>query len=241
MKSWGLRILKGLGLAVVGYLVFAFFAPSSYYIERSKKIGASPEIIYEQLASFENWENWSPWQEKDISRINTYQGESGKVGAKAFWKGDSKISGSGNMEMIQLIQNSTVSYELNFDGREMNFRGGFEIIRGEFTSEVIWHDGADIPFLFRPIAVLSDLESQIIPSLERGLERLDSVAESKQREYELEQAEITSQSYGNEGFESLLTNQMSAPNKLKTRNDAGSCKTWPYDLALRKIVATIKD
>ena len=163
--------------------MFAFFAPSSYRIERSKKIGASPEIIYEQLAFFENWENWSPWKEKDPSLKYSYQGETGFTDAVCIWDGDEKLSGSGSRVITDVNENSQVRYSQTYDEREMDSDGGFSIIEGEFTTEVRWFVEWDVPFLFRPIAALNDLESQMIPDLERGLERLDSVAELKQEEY----------------------------------------------------------
>ena len=235
MKKWSSRILKALGLAVLAYLAFALIAPSSYSVERSKKIGASPEIIYSQLSNFENWKNWSPKKDKDSSIVFTHNSESIGVGDQMLWDGNPEISGSGNVTLVQLIQNSTVSYDMKYDDRLMNSSGRFEITEGKHTSKVTWHDRGSIPFLFRPIAFLSGIESQVVPDLERGLELLDSVAELRQTEFN--QSSVIIEDDFIKGFEELLLQNDSLQtrglfiDKIEDLSAGGTCKSWPFDLA----------
>lgn len=182
MKKWIFRILKVLGVIVALYLIVALFAPSTYKVERSKDMNASAEVIYNQIAVFENWDAWSPWAEKDSSMVNTREGEAGTVGSKTSWVGDPEISGTGNMTMTELVEFSKVAYDLHFDDMDMTSQGGFTIEAKEDVSKVTWYDGGNIPFIFRPMMLFFDIEAQIGPDFERGLVMLDSIATLKQAE-----------------------------------------------------------
>lgn len=190
MKKWIFRILKVLGVIVALYLIVALFAPSSYKVERSKTMTASAEIIYQQIAVFENWDAWSPWTEKDPSIVNTREGEQGVVGSKTSWVGDPDLSGTGSMTMTELAEFAKITYDLHFADMDMTSKGGFDIKAGEEGTEVTWYDGGDIPFMFRPMMLFMDIEGKIGPDFERGLIKLDSVATIKQAEYDASQYDI---------------------------------------------------
>lgn len=190
MKKWIFRILKVLGIIVALYLIVALFAPSSYNVERKKTMTASAEVIYQQIAVFENWDAWSPWAEKDPSIKNTRTGEPGTIGSKTSWVGDPDLSGTGSMTMTELVEFSKIRYDLHFADMDMTSHGGFDIAEGESGTEVTWFDGGDIAFLFRPMVMFLDLEGQIGPDFERGLTLLDSIATIKQAEKDAATYEI---------------------------------------------------
>ena len=191
MKKWIFRVLKVLGVLVALYLIVALFAPSSYKVERSKDMTASAEVIYQQIAIFENWDAWSPWIEKDSSMKNTREGEAGTVGSKTSWKGDPELSGTGSMTMTELAEFVKITYDLHFDDMDMTSQGGFNLEAKDEGTKVTWYDGADIPFFFRPMVLMFDIEGKIGPDFERGLILLDSISTIKQAELDASQYEIT--------------------------------------------------
>ncbi|MEO9532242.1 MAG: SRPBCC family protein [Crocinitomicaceae bacterium] len=182
MKKWIFRLLKLVGVLAAIYLIVAIFAPSSYRVERSRDIAASPEVIFEQISIFENWDAWSPWGEKDSTMTSVRTGEPGTVGSKTEWTGDPELSGTGSMTMTELVEFVKITYDLHFDDMDMTSQGGIDLKAGEESTTVTWYDGADIPFLFRPMVMFFDIEAKVGPDFERGLELLDSVAVAKQAE-----------------------------------------------------------
>ena len=182
MKKWIFRILKLVGVLALLYVVVAIFAPSSYRVERTKDMSASAEVIYEQIAIFENWDAWSPWGEKDSTMTSVRTGEPGKVGSKTEWSGDPELSGTGSMTMTELVEFVKITYDLHFDDMDMTSQGGINLEAKEEGTTVTWYDGADIPFLFRPMVLFFDIEAKVGPDFERGLVLLDSISTVKQAE-----------------------------------------------------------
>ena len=184
-KKWAFRVLKVVGVIVALYFIIALFAPGDYRVERSKEMTVSPEFIYEQVSKFENWESWSPWIEKDPSATYSYSGESGTVGAISSWIGDPDLSGTGNMVATELVENEKALYDLTFEGMGMTSHGGFTLEAAGESVKVTWYDEGDIPFVWRPMMLLMDIEAKIGPDFEKGLAKIDSIATIKQEEASL--------------------------------------------------------
>lgn len=178
MKFLKRLFVLALVLAAI-YLVLALFGPKNYKVERSRIMTADKEAIWEQVSSFENWPNWSPWQEKDPTVKNKFTGEMGEVGARMSWVGDEELSGTGNMEITEISPISSFNYTLKFEVPfEMQSNGGMTLSNEEGKVKVTWYDEGDISFLMRPMMMFMDLDGQIGPDFERGLEKIDSVANS---------------------------------------------------------------
>lgn len=191
-------LLKVLLILVALYLIVALFAPGDYRVERSQTIEASPEIVYDQIAYFENWEKWSPWEEKDSTLVNTLTGEDGTVGATQSWTGDPELSGKGKMTMTALEPGQMILYDLTFEDMNMTSHGGFIIKDTAEKTSVTWYDEGDIPFLFRPIAMFYDMDAMIGADFERGLTLLDSAAveaKKEQEKYKIERVELPESYY----------------------------------------------
>ncbi|MEX1000972.1 MAG: SRPBCC family protein [Crocinitomicaceae bacterium] len=199
LKKWSLRIVKVLVIFIALYVIVALFAPSDYRVERSKDMAASPEVVYDQIAYFENWQLWSPWKEKDSTLLNTLTGEDGTVGAKQSWVGDPELSGEGSMTMTELVEGQKIAYELYFKDMDMTSHGAFIIEPTDEATTVSWFDEGDIPFLFRPMALFYNMDEMMGPDFERGLEKLDSIASirqnQQQKKFEISEVDFPSSHY----------------------------------------------
>lgn len=176
-----MKFLKRLLIAIASllgvYLILALFGPKEYTVERSRVMQAPKDAVWQQISSFQNWPNWSPWQEKDPSVENQFKGEKETVGSMMSWVGDPDLSGTGSMEITKLSREENIYYKLKFEVPfEMESDGGFELTEDGDQVKVSWYDHGNIPFLMRPMMMFMDLDSQIGPDFERGLEKLDSVA-----------------------------------------------------------------
>lgn len=172
-----LKILKIIGLLIVLYLISAFFAKSSYKVERSSSINAPQKLVYNQVGILRNWENWSPWMEKDPTVKNTYEGVHGMKGSIMKWVGDKDLSGTGQIEIISVDDPNAMHYQLTFKVPfDMKSNGSF-VVTSERPDKckVTWTDSGTIPFVMRPMMMFMDMDKEIGPDFERGLIKIDSV------------------------------------------------------------------
>jgi hypothetical protein len=171
------NVLKVLLILLIIYLISAFFAKSSYKVERSAIINAPENLVYNNVGILRNWENWSPWKEKDPSATNSYSGPDGKAKSIMRWAGDKKKSGSGQVEIITANSPILMYYKLNFDGPPaMSSMGMFQLseLAPEKTN-VRWSDSGEIPFILRPMMMFASMDKFMGPDFERGLVKLDSL------------------------------------------------------------------
>ena len=80
-------------------------AEDSYTVERSVRIDAPSQRIYDQIADFRNWTSWSPWEGLDPDLERSYTGAESGEGAVYGWSGNRK-AGQGHMEVTEADQPS---------------------------------------------------------------------------------------------------------------------------------------
>lgn len=176
-----MKYLKRIGVLfltlIIIYIILAFFGPKNYLVERSIKIDAPKDIVFEQISKFGNWENWSPWKEKDSTADYILDGEDGVIGTKYEWTGNPEITGKGSMIINELIPNEKFGYDLAFtEPWEMRSKGAFELKGDDESTNLRWYDKGNIPFMQRPFMLFMDLEEMMGPDFERGLEKIDSLS-----------------------------------------------------------------
>jgi hypothetical protein len=109
MLKW-IGVLAVIAIAIV--LIVAAMKPSTFVVERSVTINATPEKIAPFINDFHNWNSWSPWAKLDPAMKTTYSGAPTGVGSIYEWEGNSKV-GKGRMEVIS-IQPAKTSIKLDF-------------------------------------------------------------------------------------------------------------------------------
>ncbi|MCB0481711.1 MAG: SRPBCC family protein [Flavobacteriales bacterium] len=182
-----LKIILGIVVVVAG-LFCAYLAtlPSTYKVEKSVVINASPDLIMQQLADFKEWGNWSPWKAKDPAAAYTYEGEPMAVGSKMSWVSslpadDQNQIGSGGMEITEVNGNESMNYTLTFvKPWEMSSWGGFALLQEEGGTKVTWKDEGELGFFMRPMGSMMD--AMIGPDFVKGLDNLKTYVEGKAAE-----------------------------------------------------------
>lgn len=190
-----MKIVKGLLWILVGlvavFFILALIGPADYHVERSKVMNADAASVWSNISDFKKWTAWSPWQEKDPTVQNEFDGEAGTVGSKMSWVGNEELTGTGSMEISAIDPMKSVLYDLKFVVPfEMQSKGGFNFSEEEGKTKITWYDEGDIPFMMRPMMLFMDLDGQMGPDFERGLNKLDSIASLK-KETVVTKAEIS--------------------------------------------------
>ena len=107
------KILLGLAVVVVLFLIVAAMQPADFKISRSAIIAAPPAAVFEQINDFHKWGDWSPWAKLDPNAKNSFDGPSSGVGAKFSWAGNSEV-GEGSMRITASKPGESVVMDLVF-------------------------------------------------------------------------------------------------------------------------------
>lgn len=175
------KLFKRIGiflLVVVGlYFIIGLFCPSTYKVERSKTMNASPAIVYSQISNLKNWNSWTAWARMDSAMTHSYEGTDGAVGSIMRWK--SEEMGEGNVEITELVPNEKVGYKLTFVDWGSVSTGVFTIVDSAGASNVNWTNEGDVPFLMRTMCLfMGGMDAMMGPDFEKGLNNLTEITEA---------------------------------------------------------------
>lgn len=109
-----LRFLLVLIVILLGTIIIAgLLMPNEVVVTRSQLIKAPKEVVFEQMAKFNNWPKWSPWLALDTNAIITYTGTDGTPGSSYTW--DSKIFDVGKGTTTNTAINGTrMDFHIDF-------------------------------------------------------------------------------------------------------------------------------
>lgn len=138
-------------------------------IVKTKHINAPVERVYSIIADLGQWQAWSPWLIMDPST---------KVDVKSrkdySWEGSR--TGSGNMQIVNEVENQSVDYNLNFlKPWKSKAKTRMEVKESNEGTEVSWHMDSTLPwFMFW---MKKTMETYIGMDYDRGLNLLKDYVE----------------------------------------------------------------
>jgi uncharacterized protein YndB with AHSA1/START domain len=179
----GLAMLK----KVILTILFVFLAvpllvtaialtrPTTYTVERSTRISASPAAVYGAVVDFNRWKRWSPWADLDPDQKTTIAGEG--VGAVYTWAGNDKV-GAGRMTITEAVPASKVGIQLEFQRPFASTNEtSFLVVPDGTGSRITWLMKGNNGFVGRAMSIFMDMDKMLGPSFEKGLAALKIEAE----------------------------------------------------------------
>ena len=94
------KILIGLAVVIVVFLIVIALQPSTYSVTRSATIAAAPEAVFPHVNELKKWAAWNPWEKIDPNMKLTYEGPEAGVGASYSWAGNNEV-GEGKMTITE--------------------------------------------------------------------------------------------------------------------------------------------
>jgi len=171
------KILSGLGIVILGVLVYAATLPDTFRVERSQTIAAPPEVVFDILADFRQGKNWSPWDKLDPQMKQTFSGPDTGVGATYSWEGNDEV-GKGKQKIIAADRPSKIVTDLHFiEPFEARNQAEYLIQSNAEGSEVTWAISGPQPYLSKVMCVFMDMDAMIGKDFESGLLSLKTLAE----------------------------------------------------------------
>lgn len=133
-------VLKKLIFAVlllpILLILVSFFLPSTYRVERSLAINATPEVLFPYLNELRRWPEWTAWNtNREPSLVYIQAGPASGEGAVLSW---TARSGAGSIRLVESEQNSGIVYELNFNEGRFISTGRVDLIPVTNGTRVVW-------------------------------------------------------------------------------------------------------
>ena len=146
---------------------------STYTVERSRTVQASPDEIRPLLTNFRNWRLWSPWEQVDQDLHSAYSGPEAGLGAHYAWNGNRK-AGAGTMQITAMDERKVeIALEFLKPFKSRNTTTFvLEPLEGDAT-RVTWHMLGPRTLIMKLMGPLMNLDKMVGGDFEKGLDRLD--------------------------------------------------------------------
>lgn len=184
------KILAGVGVVIVLFLIVVATRPSDFHVERSVVVNAPVDAVFAQVNDFHNWVNWSPFEKIDPTMTKTFDGPQSGAGAGYAWSGEGK-AGAGKMLITQSDRGldkdgkspGKIGIDLHFTKPfEASNTATFTFVPSGNGTLVTWAMDGKNNFVGKAMCMFMDMDKMVGGDFEKGLATLKSVAESTKTE-----------------------------------------------------------
>ncbi len=176
-------ILLFILIAIVIGSIYLATLDGTYDIKRSRIIKAQPEVIFNDLNDYKNWKDWGPWYEEDPSIEVKYAENTIGEGGSYTWTGK---EGDGSMQTLKVDRPKSIEQEIIFKTPFGDMKSDVYWIleKVEKGTNLTWGIKGEMSFFTRWMA--DNMEEQMGPMEERGLELFDKNLLKKIKKYSIE-------------------------------------------------------
>ncbi|MCD6023725.1 MAG: hypothetical protein K0Q91_641 [Fibrobacteria bacterium] len=172
------KILIGLGIVIVVFLIVVALQPADFKVERSATLDAPPEAVFAQVNDFRNWTNWSPWEKMEESEADlkkTYGPTTAGVGATYAWEG--KKTGAGSMTITESRPVQRIEIRLEFiKPFKATNPTTFAFAPADGGTNVTWTMQGHNNFIGKAMCLFMDMDKMVGGDFEKGLAALETAA-----------------------------------------------------------------
>lgn len=178
---------------IVAGAVYLATLDGDYNVKRSRIIKANPEVIFNDLNDYKNWKEWGPWYEEDSTIVAVYAENTVGAGGSYSWTGK---DGDGIMNTLETEKPKSLDQEIIFKTPFGDMRSDvyWRLEKVDQGTNVTWGMKGKMDFFFR--FMTKDMEDEMGPMEERGLELLDQSIQRKLKIYSIESEGIVDYSGG---------------------------------------------
>jgi Polyketide cyclase / dehydrase and lipid transport len=162
---------------IIAFLLLANNRPSTFSLERSIDLLASPQKVFAQINDFKNWANWSPWEKMDPNLQRNFTGAASGEGAKYSWVGNKKV-GEGAMEITHSIPSSKVQLDLHFlKPFKADNVTEFTLTPNPGGTNIKWEMRGTLNLMMKVMHMFMDFDKLVGKDFENGLANLKAFVE----------------------------------------------------------------
>lgn len=183
-------------IAIIGCAIYIAVQPNTFEFERSRVIDAPTPVIFNLVNDYEEWPRFSPWNEQDTEAKLSYDDKTIGEGAGYSWDGE--VLGIVNMKTEQVFENKSIEQQINFvEPFESSSNINWTFKPTENGTKVTWAMEGKQDFMTKMyVAISGSIEKKTGPDFERGLFKLDSIANADMRKYTINVEGVTQHSGG---------------------------------------------
>jgi len=172
------KILIGLAVIVVVFVVIVALQPSEFRVVRSATISAPPPAIFAEVNDFHKWEAWSPWAKLDPAAKSSFDGPAAGTGAIFNWSGNNEV-GEGSMTITESRPSDLIRIKLDFTKPfEATNTTEFTFKPEGNQTVVTWSMFGENNFMAKAFGLLMNMDKMVGGDFEKGLAQLKSVMEA---------------------------------------------------------------
>jgi uncharacterized protein YndB with AHSA1/START domain len=168
------KLLIGLAVLIVVFLIVVATRPGEFRVERSLSIAAPPGALFEQVNDHRKFAVWNPFLKMDPDVKNTYSGPESGVGAVCSWEG--KKIGAGSATIIESKPGELVRLRMDW---KRSVEGASTVdftFKPEGSKTVVtWAMYGKNGFLAKAFSIFMDCDKMCGPQFEKGLAGLGAV------------------------------------------------------------------
>jgi len=172
------KILSGLAVIVLVFVVIVALQPAGYRVVRSASVSAAPAVVFMQVNDLHNWEAWSPWAKLDPGMKQNYEGGPAGAGASYTWAGNKKV-GEGRMTITESRPDDLIRIKLEF------LKPFASTCATEFTFKpegnqtvVTWSMAGENNFMAKAFCLFMNMDKTVGGDFEKGLAQMKSLVET---------------------------------------------------------------
>jgi hypothetical protein len=171
-----MKILIGLGCAIIVFLIVVVLRPADFRVERSAALSASPAALFEQVNDHHKFVAWNPFLKLDPNVKNTYSGPESGVGAVCSWDGNKEV-GAGSCTIIESKPGELVRCRMDWKRpMEGTATVDFTFKPADGKTVVTWSMYGKNGFMGKLVSLFMDCDKMCGPQFEKGLASLGEVA-----------------------------------------------------------------
>lgn len=146
MLRYLFRFSFAFAVVVVLLALIAFFLPRRRVVERTVTIEAPAATVYPLFGDLGRWKEWAVWHERDDTFTAQYSPSPSGAGAWTTWT--SRRSGTGRMELLQVVAGESVTYRKGFENIPLGWDGTIKVVGAANGTQAIvtWRDEVDLGF-----------------------------------------------------------------------------------------------
>ncbi len=172
------KILIAVGVIVALPFIAALFVANEYHVERTVTINKPLPSVFNYIKYLKNQDNFSKWANIDPAMTKSYRGTDAEPGFVSAWQSDHPEVGHGEQEIIKLVENQRIDYELRFLTPFESTSPAFMITEenGDKTT-VTWGFSGRLNYPMNLLIAVMDFENAIGNDLQVGLDNLKVILE----------------------------------------------------------------
>lgn len=173
------KILIGIVVIILVFVVVVALQPSTFRVERSITIAAPPEKIFAQVNDFHAWTGWSPWEGRDPVMKRTYEGPTAGTGSIYKWSSDNNEVGAGMMTITESRPSDLVKIHLQFiKPFEGDNTAEFIFKPANDSTTVTWSMYGPNSFMAKAVGLFMNMDKMVGGEFDKGLTNLKTLVES---------------------------------------------------------------